>query len=206
MELTTRKRQTGGIALALLLAAALIFAGSTAGAEEDWTQRSGLGYADAYYTALKDLKGGGFSMGGEYINSITPWGLGADFNLALLMHDEHGVFTDDVLGGLDIYFLARAMDVVTLYIGIGGVLHNLEMEFDNDVTYGIDSNSSHRSTKNVFVGARWVFAGRCFLFAEYRRESGSIWLSDNSSVKRSNQLIKYDMSGNRVVVGIGAVF
>lgn len=204
MELTTGRHVLCGLAAALLLASAVPLAG-LAYDEEDWLKKSGFGYIEGYYTRLQEFKGGGMMLGGEYVNDAVPCGIGGSFNFDLLMHDTSEYFADDVLGGLNIYLLVRPMDAITLYAGVGGNLHNLTYDFDEGGEMTIYDNTSHRTTRNVFVGARWVFAGHCFVFVEYRKESGKIWISETDS--RGNEHIeKVDMSDNRVLLGIGALF
>ena len=216
MELTTKTLCGGRLATALLLASALLSAPmSQASDDEDWLNKSGFGFFEGFYTSLRDYHGGGYAMGGEYANRTIPWGIGGKLNLSMLFgsEDTSQFYTkgdsdvSDVFGGADIYLLARAMDVVTLYGGCGVNFHNLEYTFDNNETIGPDG-TGHRTTENVFFGARWVFWKHGYLFAEYRREFGEVQVVEDVSTRRGTTRFRYnvDMSDNRVVIGLGALF
>ena len=209
MELTTSKSLMTGFAAAILLAAALPVEAQANG-DDDWLHQNGFGFGEGYYTTLADFTGGGAAAGGEYVNSAVPWGSGGKLSFSMLFHDynEPGrdCFASDMFLGADIFLLARAMDVVTIYGGCGVDIHTLDYTYDHTD----ESYEGGGATSNVFAGIRWVFAGHCYVFAEYRREFGDIEVEGSHYSTRSRSRVttrqKIDLSDNRVVIGIGGLF
>ena len=210
MELTTSKTRIVGLAAAILLATAFPVEAQSSLDNDEWLHKNYFGLAEGYYTSLADFTGGGVAAGGDYVNGVVPWGIGGKAHLSLMFHDfddwEPDADGSDVFFGADIYLLARAMDVVTIYGGCGIIVHSLDFEYD-DTSRTCDGTGT---TSNVFAGIRWVFAGHCYVFAEYRREFGEVEVEESYYSTRGWRRIttkkKIDLSDNRVVIGLGGLF
>ena len=218
--------------LAILWAAAVVLAATGAVAqnlrqqydqlpeltEDEWWQKQGFGYMQVYYTQYKakylvdPMYGGGFAMGGEYVNDDVHVGIGGRFLLSWVMMDEKGYSANDRQIGLDLYVPVRISSSLTLYGGGGGTLHGFDLDFDDDSGY-FGGDKWHQdqlvATTSAFAGLRWRFYNHLMVFAEDRREFGEIkmvcenyeWTSDYSHPK-----MKIDMAGNRFFAGVGVTF
>lgn len=198
--------------------------------EDEWWEKQGFGLFQGYYTQYKikekdqdfgkPMQGGGFGLGGEYVNDETHFGIGGAFNFSFVMQDYTHYKADDFLFGLDVYVPARISTSLTVYAGVSGTMHGFS--FDCDEGYALNNgrknnqlgsgeewkNDGLATTWNAFIGVRWRFAGHAYVFGEYRREFGKIDLvCENYEWRDGSKLTsEQDMGGNRFLAGLGLLF
>ena len=213
------KRTTSALAVLAVLAAAPGFADDIPELTEDeWWKKEGFGFVQGYYTQykIKDLgkpmQGGGFAIGGEYVNEDAHLGIGGALSFSWTMQDYTGYKANEFLFGFDLHVPLRVSNSLTVYVGGGGTMHGFDLDFDDEWgVFGGDKwhNDGASVTGDAFVGFRWRYLEHAYVFGEYRREFGKIdmvcenyeWTRDFSHPKD-----EYDMSGNRFLAGIGILF
>ena len=218
------------LAALALLAATPAFAAPEL-TEDEWWEKEGFGFVQGYSTQLGDLQGGGVTLGGEYVNEETHFGLGGFGFMDFLGHDykagdrifdhpsdAHDCDAQDALFGLAVHVPARVSNSVTVYAGAGIQAHFLSLDFRDgrgdghlDESKAVDSL---QTTESVFFGVRWRFFEHGYLFGEYRREFGKVEVGDyytyGSSTRTGRKVyterFEVDMSDNRFLLGIGFLF
>lgn len=200
--------------LATAFAAASAFAGFGGEplTEDEWWQKEGFFLGEVFYTQIEPkcgpgdfgspMVGGGVGLGGEYVNQDLHFGYGGRVSMSLLMKDYAGYSVDAGFFGFDAHIPVRLSNALTLYAGAGLNIHGMTVLYDKG---GEITTSGNRMTENVFFGLRWRFYGNTHLFCEYRRDFGEIELGYTDS-QLKKQHLDVDMSGNRVMAGLGVTF
>lgn len=199
--------------------------------EDEWWEKEGFGFIHGQYTQIDKLQGGGFALGGEYINKDTHFGAGGSFSMNLLLHDykigekifdyvsdAHDCDAQDCTLGLDFHIPARVSNSLTAYAGCGIQWDILSLDFRDGRSGGhlVESKAvkSFQTTESVFFGIRWRFFQHAYVFGEYRRDFGEVEVGDyytygsstRSGRKVYTERFKLDMGDDRLVAGIGLLF
>ena len=200
--------------LATAFAATSVFAGfgDEPLTEDEWWQKEGFFLGEAFYTQIEPkcgpgdfgspLVGGGLGIGGEYVNQDLHFGYGGRISMSWLMKDYAGYSADDSMFGFDAHIPVRVSNALTIYAGAGLNVHGMTVLFDQS---GEIKTSGNRMTENVFFGLRCRFYKILHLFCEYRRDFGELELGYTGS-QLKKQHLDVDMSGNRVMAGLGVTF
>lgn len=186
--------------------------------EDEWWQKEGFFLSQVNYMQykVKDLgkpmQGGGFGVGGEYVNPDMHIGYGGMFSFNWTMQDYTHYKADDRLIALDFFIPARISNSLTVYGGVGGTMHGFDLEWDDGYGWNMSGeqwkNDGVAVTWSAHVGFRWRFFGHTYLFGEYRREFGKIDMVCKNYHYLNGRNIKdeMDMSGNHFLAGLGLAF
>lgn len=183
-------------------------------------EKETFGCAGLFYASPSaDLSGGGFTFGGEYVNSKTHWGIGGrvlcgwqggheDKSIYLYLNPNNFRHSQcdmiDAVVGVDLYCPARLFDWLTVYAGGGLAFHTLELQFD-DFAYTCKADFPKGcTTESLFVGGRWHLNENFHLFGEFRQDFGEVDVVHDYNKEHIKHT--YDMDGSRVLIGLGINF
>lgn len=211
----------------LLSAAAFAALAAVAGAEDEIVpldKKNGYAVMDVWYAPFDkhdfDLSGGGYHVGGEYVDSDLPAGIGGRIGNGFYFGSDKsagGVKFEDLFAAdflFDAYVPLRLSEYATVYGGAGACAF-LESADYSAVVYrgrrpykvsGSVETSGLPVLFSAFLGVRVRFEN-VFAFAEWRNDFKKdvkfAWKADGSSYETE---AKYERGGGRVFLGIGFEF
>lgn len=180
-------------------------------------ESGGHGAIDLFGSRWGERWGGGFRLGGEYIFDGIHYGIGGRLGVGVYSGNQKKMDTGvDAPFPFELYVPVYVTDNLTVYGGGGFSVHLYRANMEGDDF--LDYTGHGEVTEAAFLGLRYCFkdssGGWPFLFCEYRQDFGEITVKRernvyNSRTRRVDKIkeeAEVDMSGGRLLIGIGARF